>query len=260
MMRKLIAAVVMSGVSLVSMSGAQKFEIGIDGGYALGIGDSVGKNCTLDPLFNPLSWEDVYGSQGNGWKIRGEVTCWINDGFGVMAMSGYSWGGGYSTKQKFSSYSISTTVTTSYVPVNLGIKLRSPAMGPIRPYIYVAPGIYFPKKRQKDYNTSLAANPPPNVTDFKYSLGFGFTAGVGAVCSLNDRMGIKLDIAPTYAFANVTQFTYGDPYANPKTKTYIYKNDTPNLPQSTPETIYLNGQPRHRFISVAAQLGMTYTF
>jgi hypothetical protein len=252
-------------VSIVSMAHAQKFEVGLDVGYGLGMGDSVGNNLTNDTFGMAVEWKDVYASLGNGLKAMVDFTYYLNESFGVMLMSGYSGllvEGGYVTESDFGTFGMKNTVKTSYIPVNIGIKIRGGTMmGKIRPYVYVAPGIYFPKMEETNTLTGLLAKPDDNVT-YKFSLGMGFSAGVGAVFALSDAMGIKLEVQPTYAQANITEYTETlvDQSYNATTTTYVFENDKTTLKDPEPNTIYRHGQPRRTFKSVAVKLGMCYGF
>jgi hypothetical protein len=90
-------------------------------------------------------------------------------------------------------------------------------------------------------------------------MGWGFTAGVGAVYSLTDKIGVKLEVSPTYAYANITQSTYTEG-ASAAQKITNYMNDATEIPQDQPPDYYLHGQPRDHFNSLDFRLGMCYGF
>jgi hypothetical protein len=216
------------------------------------MGDSVGSNSVTDAFNNPQKWEDVYGGGGNGWKIMAEGTYYINESFGIIAVSGYSWGGGYSIGSQNGTdpivYATKYVIKASYLPVNIGLKLRT-RIGNIMPYIYMAPGMYFPQQKETISRSGIFAA-PDEIINYSFAMGFGFTGGVGAAIMVLDNMGVKLEIVPTYAFANVTKST--DQQGNVTTTT-IYKNNTTN-------TTDTHGQPRFTFNSVAMKAGVYYRF
>jgi hypothetical protein len=255
MRRLLVAAAIV--ITMVSLSSSQKVELGVDFGYGFGMTDSVGVNNVSDVTYNMLSWEEVFGSRGTGWKIMGEGTFYLNENFGIMAISGYAWGGGYSTRRESYASILVSTIETSYVPVNIGLKLRG-KIGPILPYMYMAPGLYFPQQKE----TRSASGNPDHILKYSFSTGFGFTAGAGAALTIFGKMGIKVEIAPTYAFADITEYTDSQTDQNnvTTTTTHIFKNNTGALPPSTQDTIYVYGQPRPTFNSVAMKLGVYYSF
>jgi hypothetical protein len=266
-MRKFLLAAAMA-VSFVTLSSAQTFEVGIDGGYGLGLGDSVGSKYQYDTNGNVVKWEDLYSSMGKGIKVTGQATFYINESFGIMGMAGYSGkifgigAGGYTTEMSYPTWGNKNTIETSCFQVNLGIKIRGSAMGKIRPYVYIAPGIYFPKREETQAVTGIfGTNDPDDKVVYKFSTGLGFTAGLGAVYSLTDNIGIKLEFSPTYAYANITEYTFTQVTGyGTTTTTYVFTNDATTIPNSTGSKQYRRGQPRRTFNSVALRLGMTYGF
>jgi hypothetical protein len=91
-------------------------------------------------------------------------------------------------------------------------------------------------------------------------MGLGFTAGVGAAMKVFKGIGVTLEIAPTYAVANVTQ--YPEERTGNATATCIFKKNASNpVPDNpSPNTSYLRGQPRHEFNSVAVNMGVRHGF
>jgi opacity protein-like surface antigen len=262
MKRILVAAVMVA--SFVSISSARMFEVGITGSYGLGLGDSTGKNIHFDASGAVLEkFEDVYLALGNGIKVLADVTFYLNESFGIMAMGGYSTGGGYTTEENYGTWGQGFNVKTSYIPINLGIKIRGSSMGGIRPYAYIAPGIYLPKRDDTTSLTGALAPPvgtPGDHVTYKFGMGWGFTAGVGAEYSITDRINIKLEVSPTIANANITQYTLTHGQSGIK-ETYIFQNDAKTFPPNPPmNTYYRHGQPRNRFNSLDFRLGASFGF
>lgn len=238
---------------MVSMTGAQKIEVGLDAGYGLGIGaDLVGKNIEMNSSYQVTKYEEVYASGGNGLKIGAEAAYFFLDNIGIMVASGYSMLGSYTTENNDPTTADKLTVTTSFVPVNVGLKLRA-KIGRFVPYMYLAPGLYYPKKSGTETITGQ--------TDIKwtweYDRGFGFTAGIGAVYTIAGKIGAKLEITPTYVFANQTKYASEQ---DGTTHTTVYWNDKEQLPTSGGEPVYKHGQPRDSFSSIAVRAGICYGF
>jgi len=244
--------IVLSAVSMISLSMAQKFEVGFDMGYGIGVGEALkGRNITWDTI-TATKLEQVYGSGGNGLKLMADFTYFINENFGIMAMTGYSMLGGYSTEYQGPTWTDKQTIKASYIPINIGLKFRA-KIGSIMPYVYLSPGLYFPAAR----GTHTWTGSPDEKTTYSYATGFGFNAGMGAAYRISDKMGIRMEITPTYAFANLTQVTYEQ---NGIKHTIIYKNNMTHLPESTYETQYMPDQPRDSFSSLAIKAGMFFSF
>ena len=252
MKKVLIAAGV---VSIVSMTLAQKLEVGVDGGYGFGAGTAlVGQNITVDQDWTTLTkFEQVYASGGKGVKIMGEVAYYLTENMGIMAAAGYSMKNDYTTEIKDPGGSRSVTVTTSYLPINIGLKFRGKIgiMGiNVVPYVYVAPGIFLPKKTET-YDT-IVNNPITHMRSertYTYATGFSVSAGIGAAIMLpflSDRVGIKVEFAPTYAFANPTKYTENG-------STFTYKNNTPPAQLRPGEVI---DQPHDSYCSLAVRGGI----
>jgi hypothetical protein len=259
-MRKvLIAAGV---VSMVSMATAQKLEVGIDGGLGFGYGAPlVGNNSELDSMGGTLKYEEVYASGGMGVKIRGEVVYFFTENMGILVASGYSMKNNYSTEVRDpSGGGITMKGTTSYLPLNIGLKFRAKTgiMGiNVVPYAYVAPGIYFPRKTE----TTTVPSDTTVVTYFYEKGGFGVSAGVGAAIMLpflSNRVGIKVEFSPTYAFANPTKYRkqvsrMGYP---PIDSTYTYKDDKDDTPPEKLAPGVVGNQPHDSFCSMAVRVGV----
>jgi hypothetical protein len=202
-------------VSMVSLPFAQHLEVAVDGGYGLGTGKAfVGSNSTIQlegTNYVYTRYEEIYASGGEGIKMTGEITYFFNDNIGIMAASGYSMLGGYSTESKAPTDTNYGTGTSQYLPINIGVKLRA-KMGVIEPYIYLAPGVYFPKKETESIEIRVLPYPPPPVTrdtikkSFHYAPGWGVSAGIGAMLRVSEKVGIRLEISPTYAFARQTEY------------------------------------------------------
>jgi hypothetical protein len=270
-MRTLSFAAVIVAV-VVLKSGAQKFEFGIDFGYGLGIGDTLVQTSKVSNNDTSML-ENSYGTRGNGYKIVGQGVLYLNENFGIMAISGYSWGGGYSNSDSVYNsggriliwYKDVFKWTSSSVSVNLGLKFRT-KIGKIMPYVYAAPGLYFPPEKETHSSFSFGDPLPYNTTirTYSFSTGFGFTAGVGAAITVFDRIGVKVEIAPTYAIANITQYIERTTniLGSDTTHTYIFKKNgaNPAPANPAPNTTYISGQPRHEFNSLAFKFGVYYSF
>lgn len=113
----------------------------------------------------------------------------------------------------------------------------------------MAPGVYFPKEKMKTTTSNL----PDENTTYSFAMGFGFTAGVGASLMISPTIGVKMEVTPTYAYANLTQ---KKDVSATGTTMYIYQNDTPTPTQNGPNTYYEHSQPRYSFSSVALKLGI----
>jgi outer membrane protein W len=251
-MRKvLIAAGV---VSMVSLSMAQHLEVGVDGGYGLGVGTALaGKSYTIEQNgtnYNYAKYEVIYASGGEGLKMTGQITYFFNDNIGVMVASGYSMLGGYSTEKIEPLDTNYSTITSRYLPINIGVKFKT-KMGIIEPYIYLAPGVYFPQKTSD--STAIHVLPfgggitrdTINTTVY-YALGWGVSAGIGAVLRVSEKVGITLEITPTYAFAKQTKYEQkggGSP------GTYVYKDN---------EASSYGDAPVDSYSSVAVKAGLCF--
>ena len=250
-MRKVLMAA--GVVSMVSLSMAQHLEIAVDGGYGFGAGTAlVGRNVEYDQTWNRIKFEQVYASGGKGVKITGEAAYFLTENVGIMVASGYSMKSSYTTLYKDPSGSISMKGTMSYLPVNVGLKFRVTMGSHVLPYVYVAPGIYLPEKTETTTN-------PTDTTErtYTYAMGFGVSAGVGAEIILplfSDRVGIKVEFAPTYAFASPTKYTENITRSTgTTTTTYTYKNDTPPEQLTSTE---IPDQPHDSYCSMAVRAGV----
>jgi hypothetical protein len=248
MKKVLIAAGV---VSIVSMTLAQKLEVGVDGGYGFWASAALaGQNITVDQDWSTLTkYEQVYATAGKGVKIMGEVAYFLTENIGVMASAGYSMKNEYTTEVKDPGGSRSVTTATSYLPINIGLKFRG-KIGIVVPYVYVAPGIILPAKTE---TFDTIANAPFNHTrgerTYTYAPGFSVSAGIGAAIILpilSDRVGIKAEFAPTYAFASPTKYTENG-------STFTYKNNTSPADLRPGE---VSDQPHDSFCSLAIRGGI----
>jgi hypothetical protein len=245
-------------VSLVSLAAAQHLEVAVDGGYGLGVGTAfVGANYTIEQQGTNnvyTNYEEVYASGGEGLKMTGEIAYFFNNNIGVIASSGYSMLGGYSTETKSPMDTNYRTTTSRYLPVNIGVKIRA-KMGILEPYIYLAPGVYFPQKESESIEIQVLPYPPPPVTrdtikkTFHYAPGWGVSAGIGAVLRVSEKVGIRLEITPTYAFARQTSYVQEGGGAP---GTYYYR-DTPSLGGSGFDLVEA---PRDSYCSAAVKAGV----
>jgi hypothetical protein len=244
-------------VSMVSLSMAQHLEVGVDGGYGLGVGTAlVGHNSEMEAGYTMTRYEEVYSPGGAGLKMGGEVTYFLNDNIGIIAAAGYSMRGGYSTEYNDPepSDTVQNTIHSSYLPINAGVKIKA-KMGIIEPYLYLAPGVYFPK-RDSTYIKITATTWDTAKTTIFYRLGWGVSAGIGAVIRVSEKVGIKLEITPTYAFAKESK---REKVSGGIKETYIYKDDAKEFPTTTPvNTWYRHDAPRDSYSSVAVKIGVCF--
>ena len=176
----------------------------------------------------------------------------LNENLGIMAMTGYSFLGGYTAEYKSPAGTSETEMNASYIPINIGLKLKA-KMGNLSPYVYVAPGLYIPMVS----GTYTSSGQTEETATYSFSPGIGFAAGIGAAFMISEKMGFKVEMAPTYAFASCTQIEYTQ---DGETMTVIFKNNTPVLPDDTATKSYVHGQPRLSFSSVALKAGISLGF
>jgi hypothetical protein len=200
-----------------------------------------------------IKFDQVYASEGKGTKIMGEVAFFPFENMGIMVASGYSMKSSYTTLfYDPTGGSLSTKGTTSYMPINIGLKFRA-KLGIVEPYAYVAPGIYMPQKTVDSTFPTPGGGGMTYTSTYTYALGFGVAAGVGAKVTLpffSDRVGIKVEFAPTYAFANPTKYSE---HTSNGTTTYTFKNGTPPNNLAPNE---ISDQPHDSFCSMAVMAGL----
>jgi hypothetical protein len=184
------------------------------------------------------------------------VVYYFLDNIGIMAACGYSMLGGYTTESTDESTDPTSTdkltVHVRCVPINIGLKLKT-KIGNFEPYMYLAPGVYYPEKS----STETITGQSDKTGTWEYDRGFGIAAGIGTVYRISGKIGIKVEIAPTYAFANLTQYMWEQDGTK---HTTIYFNDTRKLPASGGDPLYTHGQPRDSFSSVSVKTGICYGF
>jgi len=253
-MRKVLIAV--GVVSMFSMAAAQKLEVGISGGYGLPAGTTlVGHNTIIDTLtYGAKKFEEVYSPGGKGWKMTGNVVYYLFENLGIIAIAGYSTSNTYDTINTWENRSnpITDTVTTSHIPLNIGVKIKT-KIGIAEPYLYVAPGVIFPKKTESSFDLTTSVTLKKT---YSYSMGFSVTAGCGTAIMVTEKIGIKVEFSPTYAFASPTGYeevrkdTYGT-----STRTVKYKDNTP-APLLGPDEA--QSRPHDSFCSMAFKVGMSF--
>jgi hypothetical protein len=244
-------------ISMVSMVAAQKLEVGIDGGYGLPAGTFlVGHNTIIDTnTYGPKTVEELYSPGGKGWKITGEVVYYPLENLGIIVISGYSMNNRYDTIYAYENKSsmITDTVTTSHIPLNIGVKIKT-KIGIAEPYVYVAPGVIFPKKTENSWNAGVTIK-----RTYSYSMGFCVTAGIGAAIMVTDKIGIRAEFTPTYAFASPTQYKEEQTYLTigniPTTTTRIIKY-VDNKPLSDLNADEIQNRPHDSFCSMAFKIGL----
>jgi hypothetical protein len=237
--------------SMVSLSMGQHLEVGVDAGYGLGVGTAqVGANMAFDAQFALIKYEEVFASGGAGLKMTGEVTYFFNESMGVMVASGYSMLGSYSTESIQPSDTTNDTTTSNYLPINIGVKFKA-KMGSIEPYLYLAPGMYFPKKISTKIRSSFIGR-EKTTTTYSYAPGWGVSAGIGAVIMVSQKVGIKLEIMSNYAFAKQTKYVQ---QIDSRQETYVYKDNTPVLQDAIHN---LHDAPRDSYSSIAVKGGVSF--
>jgi hypothetical protein len=213
-----------------------------------------------------FKYEQVYASGGKGVKIGGEVVYFFTENMGIMVASGYSMKGGYDWRYIDPLIKTVGTGETSYLPINVGLKFKA-KMGIIgialEPYVYVAPGVFFPKKTETSTTWDMTDTTVANtmVRTYTYPLSFSVSAGTGVAVMLpfiSDKLGLKVEFAPTYAFANLIKYTEKttDRNGNTTLTTYRYKNNTP--PDSLLGTGQLPDQPHDSYCSMAVRAGLCF--
>jgi len=240
---------------ICSQSLAKTIEIGFDIGFGLGAGQNlVGSISEQNSSGYTTKYDEVYSSGGNGIKINGSATYYLNDNLGILVVAGGSCFGGYHTKYPAGSEFF---IDSYYGVVNLGLKLKT-KMGRVSPYVYIAPGLFFPAE-SGIFDDNRAGYPTESSDiSIKYAPGFGFTAGMGVMVALGDRTGLVAELAPTYAFADEKEHTFtSEDGFNSRT---VYLNETSTLPANTGNTTYLHGRPRRSFSSIAPKIGMYFSF
>lgn len=255
-MRKVFIAI--SVVSMFSAAAAQKLEVGISGGYGLPAGTAlVGHHTIFDTLlYTPKTFEEVYSTGGMGWKMTGEVVYYPFENIGIMLIAGYSTRSRYDTISSYENWSnmVTDTVTTCHVPLNIGIKIRTKT-GIAEPYLYVAPGVIFPRKTESAFD-SMASTTVKRT--YWYSIGFSVTAGCGAAVMVTRKIGIRAEFSPTYASASPDRYEEVIKNTGGTTgKTYKYKDNT-LASQLGPDEV--QNRPHDSFCSMAFKVGMVFRF
>ncbi len=185
-------------------------------------------------------YRELNTSLGDGLKLDVTGTWFFTDNVGLMAATGISLLGGFRSEVEgihnsrsqgvdiTSRYSYEFSIRCGFVPINIGLKMRS-VIDIIEPYIYLAPGIYFPFAGGE----MTFQDPDTRVTQdigIDLSAGLGFTGGIGASMELWERMGIRAEFSPTYAFARLREIR----------TTYIHPNSNEEI---TDKTIFERNEP-----------------
>jgi hypothetical protein len=256
-MRKV--CIVLGVVSMVSIAAAQRLEVGISGGYGLSAGTFLAGHTTVTDtnLYTPKTFEEVYSAAGRGWKMTGEVVYYPFENLGIIAIAGYSTRNSYDTISKWeNNLNIAAdTVTTTHIPLNIGVKIKA-KLWIMEPYVYVAPGVIFPAKTESSYD-STAGSPVTVKKTYSYAPGFSVTAGLGVAVMITQKIGIKAEFSPTYAFANPTGYKEErkDSWGT-TSRTVTYVTDKP-LSLLQPNEI--QNQPHDSFCSMAFKIGLCYS-
>ena len=262
-------------------------EIGFGVGYGFTLGGDkiyLGSGPTSGPIYMSSSTEkevidsngypsyvcteynDLYKTLGNGIKADLNITFFFNETIGLMFASGISLLGGFKSENTLhyldgTKREYNRDMSAIHIPINIGIKLKAEYSNFI-PFLYIAPGLYIPIGVTVDGTRKNPGEPDYNTTrKYKFAPGFGITAGVGGIIRVGDRLGLKLEVTPTYASARIKEMTYkyesgGVQYTSKE----IYEKNEKNLKESTSVgntyTRYLHGIPKFPFHSIAAKAGI----
>ncbi len=285
MMRKaLLAAVVVTAA--VSSSIAANFELGINAGYGFGMGsgytyyanETYKETPEAERRSEHSEYKPVYISFGKGLKIDINADIYFNDNFGLTLLSGISTLSKYEITEKDETPGDKseeiTTTSASYVPVNLGFKVKAD-LGKITPYAYVAPGVAFPvgtKAEIENTETEAEEGEAAVVTKTKteieatYAPGFIISSGLGLIVNVSDNIGIKFEFAPTVGSARLKEEKRT--YKNGSTSTTIYEKDA-KLPNDkrdqsgsevTHNTNYSHSNQKTSLSSAALKIGIQIAF
>ncbi len=209
-------------------------------------------------------YRELNTSLGDGLKLDITGTWFFTDNVGVMAATGLSLLGGFRSEVDgihapgpegtdiTSRYSYELTIRSGFVPLNVGLKIRS-TIDIIEPYVYLAPGIYIPFAGGEMNFQGVPETRVNQKIEIDLSTGFGFAAGMGASLELWDRMGVRAELCPIYAFTRLREVrkTYTHPESELEvTDRIVYERKEPAL---TPDdlddrstegtTEYRHGQP-----------------
>lgn len=248
--------VVLLSACIVSLAAAQKWEFGVSGGWGLPAGTVLaGHTIVIDTdTYAPNTFEEVYSSGGRGWKMTGEALFYPVENLGIMVIAGYSMASSYDTSSRRENGTnlITDTVTTSHIPVALGVKVRT-KIGPVEPYVYAASGVVFPAKTDKNFDSSTSTT---LTKTYSYSMGFCLMTGAGAAVMVSPAVGIKAEFSPTFAYANPTKYEAEQKSGSGTSKiTYTYKDDTPASALGPNE---IQDRPHDSFCSMAFKVGLFF--
>jgi hypothetical protein len=95
------------------------------------------------------------------------------------------------------------------------------------------------------------------VCTYTYPVSFSISAGIGVTVMLSDKLGLKVEFAPTYAFANPTGYKdeITDANGNTMKTTYTYKNDTPPAQLGVGQVA---DQPHDSYCSMSVRGGLCF--
>lgn len=250
-------------ICIVSFQALAGLELGFNLGYGFGTGKLYSDAYGVIPYANFTAitdttyseWDDKYTSLGGGIKIDLDLSYYFNDNLGLYFMTGISLLGGSSFEISFPEppivYTFKEKIRTYYIPINIGLKLHT-VTGKLKPYIFVAPGLYIPFGGGSVNDTIDLS--------FKFTAGFGFAAGIGAVYNITDRIGLSFEISPTYTFARLREYSEESP-SGIKYIT-IFKKNQGKLPKDEINgkeyTTYEHGGPRYSFSSIPIKIGLKF--
>jgi hypothetical protein len=241
-------------------------HLGIGGGYGLPAGGGYGLTVdgdrgeiiesSYDSLGVQFGREWKFISYGNGFKFDLDAVYYFNDNFGVMLATGYGFRGGWTCKKHFTGPAVLDNYTrtikseSGYFPLNLGVKMKADFFN-LSPYVYVAPGLYFPSLTLTHTDSRSEAK---IETTYDFNIGLGVASGLGIITFTSPKMGIKLELFSNYAYASISEHTDDYSWGGSSVTEYVDKPEG-ELASSESNALY-----QYTFSSVGIKLGVVIVF
>ena len=240
------------------------FQIGVGGGYGLPAGGTEGAvtENTYDATGIETARDWKFTSFGNGFKIDVDGAFFFNNNFGVMFATGYGLRGGWTTKSNYPNHSNETKYESSCLPLNLGVKIKAD-FDNLSPYVYAAPGLYFPSLTST-YTTTQSAY--KSVETYEFNVGLGIASGLGVVAFTSKMIGIKIELFSNYAYASVQEITDEITLSDGSGRTVITKfvdkadNSLVNTVFGPTQTLEDNNFIQLSYSSIGGRLGLVVRF
>lgn len=269
-MKKTLALLI---ILLVTSTTFAKVEIGFSAGYGIpvfGVQDEWGflpyasyeRTVDEEYNYNYSEYKDIYPTLGKGLKLGVDISFFFNENFALYLGSGFSTLAKYSGERKStytfndSTVTYNTEISGSFLPINLGFKMAR-NLGKVSPYLVVAPGLYIPIGVTNTETDSYGDSTKIQEYDLKCAPGFGVKSAIGFKVNMSDKVGLKFEIAPTFASARVKEVSYTD---EGETYKYFFEKDTAELPEGTETTDYEHGGPKISFSSLDLNIGLVIAF